>query len=695
MTIAVRFDIWDEVECNSGSMLGTLPGIRVARITQSVAGQDTLKLELLRSSPGWTLLQEHRIVRINYDDATPWDEYRIITIDERLNEAGELLGSITCDGIIMDLLTRGGLCERIEANGLAQLHFEVYGRPPTDHVDIILGAFAPFTSGAPSYFSKGTVDPTEPVDMIYDWDSPHSAGKELAEVTNTEMWVTRNGVSSYQLHFLNEIGASSPEVLFKVGRNILDVSHESSSAEQATRIYPQGGGAEGEQATIAENGFGVTAIAGTLLTLDESIVAENDQWVGLYLEKIDGSTTAITDSVTPNQIEVASAVGVAVGDIVRLVRNTGGDDLTYVDLPSAQATYGGPTVEPKSKVLARSEPGVNNQVLNGFYNDWREGGFGPAWCVPNDKSLTGGEDDVPVDQPTTWGRMTTNGCIFSDDFSWPYTDDRTPFLNAPWAIAKFYSDEFDAIDEDQTTYRFGPLGEWRYDTAGKCWPRHQGMAVLDYALGYRNELVGEVDVTLQGGISPDQYWWYHIAGLYLRLQDEQNWYFAGITNSAGNLRFEIIKSVAGTQTILDTYNMADVVTTYTIKFRVADSIQEAWIDGANKISATDTAFDGTPGNAGMWGATRFGVDDKTEGVLFDNFDLVGGNSIIVSSLPTGYKIRACSITVVESGGTATIDLGGGSLRCGDLEVLNGADVVQETWGASVCGGTAITNLTIT
>lgn len=709
--LAVRFDVWDEVECNSGTMLGTLPDVRTARITQRVAGEDKLQLELLRSSAGWSLLRAQRIIRVIYDDAT-WDEYRIVSINERMGQNRQLLATIACEGIIMDLLTRGGLCERVEANGLAQLHFEVYQRPPTDHVDIILGSFAPFTSGAPSYFAKGTVDPNQPVDMIYDWDSPHSAFQELAKVTNTEFWVTRNGVSSYNVHMLNELGSTQPEVLLKVGRNILSVSHDTDTEEQATRIYPQGGGSEGERGSMAENGFIVQSIATLMLTLDENIVAENDQWVGHYVEKADGSTVEIIDSVTPNQIEVSSVSGISVSDVIRIVRNSAGDDLTYVELPSAITLYGGPTDQPKSKVLQRGDiPNVNNYVPNSFFDDWRLGGFGDAWCVPNYDSLLGDDEDTgdigepevpgpgfeprPVDQPEIWGRMDTQGCIYQDTFD----SGTEAALAPPWAVSKYWGDSPLSVEFEQTTYRFGELGEFRYTGGGKAYARRGGFAIVDTSTVPQSEQVAEVDVTLQGGISTNQFGFIAgmgvIGAIVLRFQDTDNYYAAGLTYwTSGDLRWYLWKVINGVRTTLDTVNIADSDTgTYTIRMRVADSVQEAWLDGVNALSATDTDLNGELGYAGLICGKRFDVQDSTESPLFNNFDLVAGKTLQMSGLDTGWKIRACSLTAVESGGTATITFGAtDGLRCSTLEVLDGSDVVQFTWPVPVCGGSVFTKL---
>jgi hypothetical protein len=281
--------------------------------------------------------------------------------------------------------------------------------------------------------------------------------------------------------------------------------------------------------------------------------------------------------------------------------------------------------------------------------------------------------------------MVTNGCLFETTFT-PGIANQP--LRPPWASA-YYKDPNSSV-HTQTTGRFGPLGDFRYDGLGEIHIHKEGIAVVDTLTGAQDTQVAEVEMEIQGGISPWQYWQEWVGGVMLRVLDNDSYYVAGIYHDfLGDLRFGIAKKSGFGFLWLAGTDISDTLTTHTIKFRCEDGLQEAWIDGGSKVSASDTSYDAITGSAGLWAGTRFNRDDKWQGLLFDNFKYVLGNTITMTDLPTGWKIRACSITAVESGaGTAVIDLGGVSPICSGIEVLNGSDVVQHNCTAiNVCGGT--------
>lgn len=371
---ARRVEVWTDAEDAGGTRAAVLdvvnPGNADRRRT--VDGRTELVLELDRQQDGWSEVQHERVVRLIGREGEADEEWRIRQIDDAESEGGEIAGRVECEGVEMDLHQRTDLLERVEENGLSQLHFEVYQRPPSVHMDIILGNLSPYTSGAPAYFQKGTVEPTDPVDMIYDWDTPWSALQELAKVTGTDLVVEWDQAAGhYDVSLLNERGSTAAEPLIKPGRNALRVDRRDKGREQATRVYPQGGGREGERATMVEHAWEINTVdTGTgVITFLTDILIEDGQLVGLYAEKPDGTLTQVTASTAPNQVTVADGSGLAAGDLIQFRRNSAGDELSYLEKPSAVSTYG-----VKPKVLKRGDiPRVNNLVPNAFLSDWSGG----------------------------------------------------------------------------------------------------------------------------------------------------------------------------------------------------------------------------------------------------------------------------------------------------------------------------------
>lgn len=112
----------------------------------------------------------------------------------------------------------------------------------------------------------------------------------------------------------------------------------------------------------------------------------------------------------------------------------------------------------------------------------------------------------------------------------------------------------------------------------------------------------------------------------------------------------------------------------------ADGLQRAWMNGVQVISAADTLHDATTGTAGI----RSTVGLTT----YDNYTVCTDNRITATGLPTGYQLRAGGRTATESGGTATLDIGGLTLPLAGVEILDTSGAVAETFVGDTWGGDA-------
>ena len=362
-----RLELWDNIECDGGTRLGFVTSIIAATEKEELNGDEKLELEVYRSD--LTAQFDHDIVIRTVDSEDNYDEWRIRKIREGHDTEGRETVRLTCESIRFDLINNAEILERAEVDGSANSHFEYYGLTPEQHIDVIL-------SYADDYFVKGTIEPTDPVDMIYHDDSPLSALMELATITNTELEVVRDGSFGYRINLVEQIGAGFDTLEIRHGSNLLSGDRETDSADMGTRVYVRGGQTFGREGTLAGASWEVAVQSGGTIQFVDEIMLENDQLNGYYVIDKDGFARQITDSVAPSTIVTATTVSLPDNRRLSFKRQytdpvTGTIiyvDLTYLELPSAVAQYG-----IKPSLLERSDiPGVNNYVVNPLLSEWED-----------------------------------------------------------------------------------------------------------------------------------------------------------------------------------------------------------------------------------------------------------------------------------------------------------------------------------
>lgn len=104
--------------------------------------------------------------------------------------------------------------------------------------------------------------------------------------------------------------------------------------------------------------------------------------------------------------------------------------------------------------------------------------------------------------------------------------------------------------------------------------------------------------------------------------------------------------------------------------------QKAWVNGANLA----TGADGTAGNqiAGGFALQGFGNGGVSGTATLDDLVICAERSIAVLNVPIGYKVRVGALVSAPSTGDVVLDLAGSALPAAQLEILDGADVVQRT-----------------
>lgn len=366
-----RVEVWDALECDSGSRLAVIPDVLAPGPEELVElqGREKLTFKLRRESDAWTHLQEQRIIRVELTDGSV-TEWRITQLDDEHTQRGELIGVVACDGIILDLGERSDLVSRANADGTVAHDFELYGLSVSDHIDQALTA-------APSYFVAGTVEPTDDRDFSYRGDTPLSAIRELLQLGDGgELEVERNGATNYQVHIRTEVGDGAEVAHLRYRKNLRAIKRSRDTSEMQNRVYPLGADVEGVRATMAEASWEITGKATHVLTLGDVPILYDDQLNGLYafVEGDPTTSSEITDSdATAQTITVADGTNFTVGDRVHIRADSAGKRLTYLENPTSVDASSGYGLRPGPPLERPDIPPIDNLVTNPFLSTWSGG----------------------------------------------------------------------------------------------------------------------------------------------------------------------------------------------------------------------------------------------------------------------------------------------------------------------------------
>lgn len=372
-----RLELWSNLQCASGTRQAIVPTLFALTDTRSITGEESLDAVIGYDAGLMALLTEWKVLRVVYADDT-FDEWRITDIEEARQDGAPVV-TVKAAWPSIDLATRGYVC-RTETDGLARPDFEALGLTVSAHWSAYLSPA--LTDGGVTYFALGTVTPTWPVNLVYDWMTPLQALKQLADQTGMELQVRRNGTTQYLVDLVTAIGGSAPTVLFRASRNLLGVKRSRSAVDLVTRALPRGTHEDGMAATMAHARWQVTAVdtGNDDVTLADPVggdgpVLYDDQLNGLYLRRPSGTLDAITDTfVATQKVRVADASVYAVNDLVEVRRTSAGDQLLYLENPTAKTAYG-----VKVAVLDRPDiPSTLNLCPNPAQRAWAGASSVPA-----------------------------------------------------------------------------------------------------------------------------------------------------------------------------------------------------------------------------------------------------------------------------------------------------------------------------
>ena len=374
-----RVEIRSELECNGGVHQATIARNELFKAVteENLDGKHGLQIDLDREATAWSSVQNERVLRVVFKDATI-QEFRIIKPTDGRVVRGALTARVKAQSILMDL--QNGLVTRTEGDGTESVFYTLLSRTRQELVDLIVAK-------APSYFAVGTIDDASTVvkTFTFEFDSPLRALQELAVLEEMELNVRRNGATDYKVDLLDAIGSSATQPEFRYRKNLKGLSRELDSGKLVTRVYPAGGGDDAVRLSIGEAMWEVTAVpTGTTADLAGSPIYEDDVLNGKFLEDDAGATYEITDSdATLQRVTTAIDHGLSVGDRVLFRANVDGDQLVYVESLVAQATYG-----VKVDVVEHTDlVFINNLAPNPTFRNW-SGGDPDDWTDVGTPTVT-------------------------------------------------------------------------------------------------------------------------------------------------------------------------------------------------------------------------------------------------------------------------------------------------------------------
>jgi hypothetical protein len=99
-------------------------------------------------------------------------------------------------------------------------------------------------------------------------------------------------------------------------------------------------------------------------------------------------------------------------------------------------------------------------------------------------------------------------------------------------------------------------------------------------------------------------------------------------------------------------------------------MQKVWMHGSLRIDFNSTALDAIDGTVGFrnGGTNAFNC-------RYDDAIYMRSNTVMIDSLPAGFKLRVAGVTVVETGGIATVDVGAADFPITTMEVLDPSNAV--------------------
>lgn len=407
--------LWDDYECNGGSIVVPVLFISDGRHVRQLDGRDQLQIRIYRDQ--WyndpiTSTQEiipGRVIRVK-DALQAITEWRISQITDSPNQP---YVTITADPVLFDL---GNLMTHRTTSG-SWTDYNLGGALTTPEGYITQYVIPAAEEAGWDWLGVGVISNTDTYDLAWPDMTALELLRELESVTMTELWLERVEDLGYDI-YLGTRGASATVVRCEMNRNIVQVQRIQEINQIVTVCLPLGKKVQGaiQEAQIAHNAWKVTAIdtdtpsTGTdrLTVVDPSDsskgpVLVDDQLNGYYIIQPDATTEAITDSAlsgSTHYLYVADSSALSVSDHVQIVADSVGTYLTTLEHPTnvldtSAGGYGRRLARPRNADYR----GERNLIPNPLTTTWTSGNLPDNWTVSG--SLTTRQYERVDDAETT------------------------------------------------------------------------------------------------------------------------------------------------------------------------------------------------------------------------------------------------------------------------------------------------------
>ena len=297
-----------------------------------------------------------------------WLKSESVVTEWLVNNKSDSLGGaevlVRCDPLHR-ILADYGVIEYVSAAG-ALPHANLGGVNGTIENFLETYVIPALTARGVTWIKTGTIDFTdEQFTLAFDNTTVLGLIAKLAKAASGVWQLSRDEINEwYEIDILESFGQSLPEVWVSEGRSALSLVRQFDREDLRTALRPIGqlAGQEEERATIGMASHPVLGVSTDTLTLgrhgfegDATVgpISEDGQFAAVmdgavtlyaarYLEAPDGTFKAISTTVSPQTVVVATGQGTAfaVGDDVVFVGTSSGTLLTELASPEGIAEYG-------------------------------------------------------------------------------------------------------------------------------------------------------------------------------------------------------------------------------------------------------------------------------------------------------------------------------------------------------------------
>lgn len=385
-----RIELWTDVECNSGTRQSWIEPI-VGTQEMALDNTDVLRLAIPDDGDVWDAVTDLALLKVIRVTTHPGSgsetvyEWRIQSIKDGEGRRQRMI-HVEADPLLYDL--RNGMVRTDTTGGRPTFNQAVTGLTPEEYIDTYV--LPALTDVGIDWVSRGTVTITTNPGETYDINLTRYTAlellQEIAEKTDTELRLRRNGSTDYKIDLLEQTGSGSATPRVQFGRNLIEIARERNMTGYATRIYAMGKRPSNasENSTIGFAAWDVTGTAtGNVVTLAAPAtgpgpIAFDDQLNGKYLYTPTGTLIQVSDSTASSDtVTLATSHSLVTGDRVTFFNDASGSLLTVLTNPAAEATK---PIKTLTRVYSEHHREERNWVPNPQMENWATGNTPDGWA---------------------------------------------------------------------------------------------------------------------------------------------------------------------------------------------------------------------------------------------------------------------------------------------------------------------------